>query len=699
MEPDFSGYATKNGLKCSDGRTILAGAFKHQDGVKVPLVWQHRHDSPDNILGHVLLTNKEDGVWADAFFNSTSKAEDAKIAVMHGDLTSLSIFANQLVEKSKQVLHGMIREVSLVLAGANPEAQIINVNLAHGDDFEPLLDEALIFTGLEIIHSDIDEDESEESTAAEEDSDDDSDEEVVEEESVEHADVKDKTMEQIYADMTDEQKGVVEYIVGKIIEGNDTEDDSTDDSDTEDDSTDDSDTDNKDNKDNKSNVKHDDTTESESSIEQSVSETDDGSDSLQHNQEGGPMTRNVFEQTETSTPRATLSHSQLAAIVDDIPRLGSLKESFLAHAQEYGIEDIDVLFPDAKALSGSPEFLSRRMEWVKAVIDGTRHSPFSKIKSVVADITADEARAKGYVKASLKKDEVIKLLKRVTTPTTVYKKQKLDRDDVTDITDIDVIAWLKAEMRVMLDEELARAVLLGDGREADDPDKIDEDHLRPIAKDVDMYAHKVTVASNATPDNVIEAILRAHVYYRGSGRPTFYTTGEFLTDLMLSKDSIGRRLYNTEAELAAALRVAAIVEVEPMIDYPDIVGIMVNLADYTIGADKGGQVSMFDDFDLDYNQLKYLLETRASGALTKPKAAVVIKRQIGTQVTPMAPTYNYETHVVTIPSITGVTYKIDDDTVTGNVTLEETTEVEAFANNGYTFPSNTTTSWTFVYTP
>lgn len=684
MEPDFSGYATKNGLKCSDGRTILAGAFKHQDGVKVPLVWQHRHDSPDNILGHVLLTNKEDGVWADAFFNSTSKAEDAKIAVMHGDLTSLSIFANQLVEKSKQVLHGMIREVSLVLAGANPEAQIINVNLAHGDYFEPLLDEALIFTGLEIIHSDLDEDEFEEAGAADDDSD---DEEVMEEgESVEHADVKEKTMEQIYADMTDEEKGVVEYIVGKIIESTDTADDSDDEDDTED-------------EDNKTNVKHDDSTESDSSIEHSVSETDSGSDSLQHNQEGGPMTRNVFEQTETSNPRATLTHDQLSTIVEDIEHYGSLSKSFLAHAQEYGIEDIDVLFPDAKALSASPEFLSRRMEWVKAVIDGTRHSPFSRIKSVVADITADEARAKGYVKASLKKDEVIKLLKRVTTPTTVYKKQKLDRDDVTDITDIDVIAWLKAEMRVMLDEELARAILLGDGREADDPDKIDEDHLRPIAKDVDMYAHKVTVASNATPDNVIEAILRAHVYYRGSGRPTFYTTGQFLTDLMLSKDKIGRRLYNTEAELAAALRVAAIVEVEPMVDYPDIVGIMVNLADYTVGADKGGQVSMFDDFDLDYNQLKYLLETRASGALTKPKAAVVINRQVGTLVNPTAPSYNASTHVITIPSVTGVTYLIDGGAVTGTVTITETTEVEASADTGYTFPSNITTSWTFVYTP
>lgn len=410
------------------------------------------------------------------------------------------------------------------------------------------------------------------------------------------------------------------------------------------------------------------------------------------------MTRNVFEQTETSNPRATLSHSQLSTIVKDVERLGSLKESFLAHAQEYGIEDIDVLFPDAKALSDSPEFLSRRMEWVAAVINGTRHSPFSRIKSIVADITADEARAKGYAKASLKKDEVIKLLKRTTTPTTVYKKQKLDKDDVSDITDIDVIAWLKAEMRVMLDEELARAILLGDGREADDDDKIDEDRLRPIANDNDMYAHKVVVASNATPDNVIEAILRAHIYYRGSGRPTLFTTGQFLTDLMLSKDKIGRRLYNTEAELAAALRVSGIVQVDPMVDYPEIVAILVNLSDYTVGADKGGAVSMFDDFDLDYNQMKYLLETRVSGALTKPKSAVVITRQVGTLVTPTAPSYNSTTHVVTIPSVTGVTYKIDDVVVTGTVTLEETSDVEAVANTGYSFAPNTTTSWTFTVT-
>ena len=693
MEPDFSGYATKNGLKCSDGRTILAGAFKHQDGVKVPLVWQHRHDSPDNILGHVMLTNKEDGVWADAYFNSTTKALDAKIAVQHGDLTSLSIFANQLVEKSKQVLHGMIREVSLVLAGANPEAQIINVNLAHGEDFEPLLDEALIFMNQNIVHSDDDVDEDsddseddDEAGAADEESEDDDD----VDEAVEHADTKsaDKTMEQIFADMTEEQKGVVEYIVGKIIEGSDTEDDTDDVDDTEDDD-----------KDNKTNVKHDDSTESDSSIEQSVSETDDGSDSLQHNQEGGPMTRNVFEQTETSAPRATLTHDQLSTIIKDGERLGSMKDSFLAHAQEYGIEDIDFLFPDAKALTNTPEFLSRRMEWVAEVLNGTRHSPFSRIKSIVADITADEARAKGYVKGSLKKDEVIKLLKRVTTPATVYKKQKLDRDDVVDITDLDVVAWIKAEMRVMLDEEIARAILVGDGREADDPDKFNEDNLRPIANDADMYAHKVTIASNASPGDVIEAVLRAHIYYKGSGRPVLFTTDEFLTDMMLLKDKIGRRLYNTEEELAAALRVSKLIPVEPMGDYPGIVAIMVNLADYTIGADKGGQVSMFDDFDIDYNQLKYLLESRISGALTKPKSAVVIKRQIGTLVTPTAPTYNAGTHTITIPSVTGVVYKIDDEAVTGSVVITETTEVEAVAASGYTFPSNTDTSWTFVYTP
>ena len=685
MEPDFSGYATKAGLKCSDGRTILANAFAHQDGVKVPLVWQHRHDSPDNVLGHVLLTNKEDGVWADAYFNSTSKAEDAKIAVQHGDLTQLSIFANQLVEKSKQVLHGMIREVSLVLAGANSGANIINVNLAHGDDYEPLLDEAVILTGLELLHADEDDD-SNETVENEED-------DVVEESSsIEHAAVKaeDKTMEQIYAEMTEEQKGVVEYIVGKVIEGSDVDDDE-DDSDDEDDDND---------KDGKNNVKHDDSNESEISIERSVSETDNDSESLQHNQEGGPMTRNVFEQTEkASTPRATLTHDQLSTIVRDADRIGSLKESFLAHAQEYGIDDIDFLFPDARALSATPEFLSRRMEWVQEVINGTRHSPFSRIKSIVADITADEARAKGYVKGNLKKDEIIKLLKRVTTPATIYKKQKLDRDDVVDITDIDVIAWMKAEMRVMLDEEIARAILLGDGRDPEDEDKFNEDNLRPIANDVDMYAHKVVVQSNTSANDVIEAILRAHVYYRGSGRPNFYTTDEFLTDMMLQKDKIGRRLYNTEAELAAALRVAKIVPVEPMVDYPEIVGILVNLADYTIGADKGGQVSMFDDFDIDYNQLKYLLESRISGALTKPKSAVVIKRQIGILATPTAPTYNAVTHTISVPSVTGVVYKIDDATVTGSVVITETTEVEASAANGYTFPSNTDTSWTFVYTP
>ena len=694
MVPDFSGYATKSGLKCSDGRTILADAFKHQDGVKVPLVWQHRHDSPDNVLGHVLLTNKEDGVWADAYFNSTSKAMDAKIAVQHGDLTQLSIFANQLVEKSKQVLHGMIREVSLVLAGANAGAQIINVNLAHGDDYEPLLDEAVILTGLDLIHSDENSNESESSeeteTAVEEETS--TDEPVVEvvevvedAEFVEHAD--DKSMEQIYADMTDEQKGVIEYIVGKIIEGSDTA--AHDDADGGNDAG---------NSDNTDNVKHDDTTESENNIEQSVTDSDDVSESIQHNQEGGPMTRNVFEQTETSNPRATLTHDQLSTIIKDGDRLGSLKESFLAHAQEYGIDDIDFLFPDAKTLSNTPEFLSRRMEWVAEVLTGTRHSPFSRIKSIVADITADEARAKGYVKGSLKKEEIIKLLKRVTTPATVYKKQKLDRDDVVDITDLDVVAWIKAEMRVMLDEEIARAILVGDGREADDPDKFNEENLRPIANDADMYSHKVTIASNASPGDVIEAVLRAHVYYRGSGRPTLFTTDEFLTDMMLQKDKIGRRLYNTEQELAAALRVTKIVPVEPMSDYTEIVAVMVNLADYTIGADKGGQISMFDDFDIDYNQLKYLLESRISGALTKPKSAVVIKRQVGTLVVPEDPTYDAGTHTITIPNKAGVVYQVEGVTkAAGPVVITETSEVEASPATGYTFPANTDTSWTFVY--
>jgi hypothetical protein len=684
MEPDFSGYATKAGLKCSDGRTIMPDAFKENDGQKVPLVWQHGHNEPSNVLGHALLENRNDGVYTYAFFNGTDSARSAKVLVQHGDITALSIYANKLVEKGKSVVHGAIREVSLVLSGANPGAFIDNVALAHADgEVETLDDEAIIYTGLFLEHEskpDVqtdDEDDDEqpvESAPRVQESNKPADAEpdsaplqVGEDKGgnqVEHAGAE-PTVQDVYDSLSDEQKSLVHYMIGAALEAANA--DSTDSTDT---------------------AQHSDNP---------ASDTNEG-DLITH-QEGTDMTRNVFEQAgEAAATAPTLSHSQVKTIVDDGPKYGSLKESFLAHAVEYGIEDIDILFPDAKAVSNSPEVIGRRQEWVQDVINNTKHSPFSRIKSTAVDLTADEARAKGYVKGNLKKDEIIKLLKRVTTPTTIYKKQKLDRDDVVDITDLDVVAWLKAEMRVMLDEELARAVLIGDGRESDDEDKIDEDHLRPIAYDADMYAHQLVVASDLDADGTVEAILRARTYYKGTGTPTLYTTDGTLTDLILQKDKVGRRLFETEEALAAALRVGKVVTVEVMDDAPEVVAILVNLADYTLGADRGGNVAMFDDFDIDYNQYKYLIETRVSGALTKPKSAIVVKRTLGTVVSPQSPSYDGATHTITFPATDGVVYSVEGETKTGTLTINETTEVEARPASNYSFPPNTNRDWTFVYT-
>lgn len=657
MGADFSGYATKNDLRCSDGLTIRANAFKDNDKTKVPLVWQHMHNEPTNVLGHAVLENRADGVYAYGYFNETEAGQSAKELVKHGDINALSIYANKLIKRGQDVIHGAIREVSLVMSGANPGAFIESVTIAHGEDYEIVDDEGIIYTGLFLAHSDEDEVEEEVETQEEEN--------MPTEEVEELSHAADPSVQDIYDTLTEDQKMVVHYMIGEAIKQ---------------------------------------TEEAAMTHDSSV----DGEDILAHInnsiQEGfEAMTRNVFEQNGTSEDaRATLSHSDLKIIVSDAQRLGSLKESFLAHASEFGIEDIDFLFPDAKTLSNSPDFISRRMEWVQNVLSNTKHSPFSRIKSVVADITADEARAKGYVKGNLKKDEIIKLLKRVTTPKTVYKKQKLDRDDIVDITDVDVVAWLKAEMRLMLDEEIAAAVLVGDGREPDDEDKIDEDHVRPIAFDVDMYNHVVNLDGTPTPAETIEAIVRARRFYKGTGTPTLYTTDSVLTDLLLDKDTLGRRFYNTEAELAAALRVREIVVVEAMERTPEVVGIIVNLTDYTIGADKGGEISMFDDFDIDYNQQKYLIETRISGALTKPKAAITIKANPGTVVTPTAPTFVTSTGVVTIPTVTGVVYK---NAETGTVLTagaqsaiasKATVEIEAVPAAGYSFPHGTDTDWVFT---
>ena len=621
MKFDCSGYATKNDLKCSDGRVIRQDAFKGNDGGRVPLVWQHQHNDPLNVLGHAVLENREDGVYAFCKFNDTEAGKNAKLLVEHGDITSFSIFANKLKQNGDNVVHGVIRELSLVLSGANPGALIDNISIAHNDgSYVDVEDEAIIYTGLSLTK------------------------ELEHEDGPEDGQNGSKTVQDVFDTMNEEQKNVVYAMLAQAI--------------------------------------------------------DEEDEDMEHsNNEGGQeMKKNVFDNKD-ETKDEVLSHSQINDIFADAARSGSLKESFMSHAQEYGIENIDILFPDARTVTPTPEVIGRRMEWVAGVLSGTKHSPFSRIKSTAVDITADEARAKGYVKGNLKKEEVIKLLKRVTTPTTIYKKQKLDRDDIVDITDLDVVAWLKAEMRMMLDEELARAVLIGDGREVDDEDKINEENLRPIASDADLYAHQVSVPPNVSGNVMIETIIRARTNYKGTGTPSFYTTSEILIDLLLLKDKMGRRLYNTDAELASALRVDKIIEVEPMESVPNLLGIIVNLRDYTLGADKGGSVAMFDDFDIDYNQYKYLIETRVSGCLTKPKSALVIRRATGVIVSPTVPTFVEATGIVTIPSKTGVVYKIAGLVVSAGpqsaIAKGEAVVVTAEPDTGYYFPHNTLDNWEF----
>lgn len=628
MTADFSGYATKVGLKCSDGRTIMPNAFEGNDGAKVPLVWQHSHNEPSNVLGHAMLENREDGVYAYGFFNDTPAAQQAKALVQHGDISALSIYANNLVEKSKQVMHGVIREVSLVLSGANPGALIDNVTIRHSDgDIDVLDDEAVIYTGEVLMHGD--------SLYHEDDADD-----------------NERTIEDVYNEMTEEQQDVVNYLVG-LAATSDPED-------------------------------YDDNVEDDEDVEH------DGLD-------GGYMTHNVFESNGVASDRPTLSHSQIEEIMEDAKKTGSLKEAFLAHAEQYGIGNIDILFPDAKTLRNTPDFVQRRNEWVSSVLSGTQHSPFNRIKSIAADITQDEARAKGYIKGKMKKEEFFELTKRITTPTTIYKKQKLDRDDIIDITDLDVVAWLKMEMRMMLDEELARAILIGDGREVDHDDKINEKNIRPIAKDNSFYTHRVTVASDVAPDVLEDNILRSRKFYKGTGTPTFYTTEDVLSDLLLQKDKMGRRIYSSQSELESALRVSKIIPCEVLEATPELLGIMVNLTDYTVGATRGGEVSMFDDFDIDYNQYKYLMETRVCGTLTRPKSAIAFWKQKGTKATPEKPTVLK--NVITIPTTAGVDYTIEGAKVTGSVTMSADTTVVAVPQKNYFFDTGVVDNWFFNFVP
>lgn len=634
---DFSGYATRNDLKCSDGRTIRKDAFKHNDGQTVPLVWQHMHNDPNNVLGHALLENKTDGVYAYCKFNSTAAGLNAKELVTHGDITALSIYANNLKQQGGDVLHGAIREVSLVLSGANPGALIDNLAIQHGDGtYEADEAAAIIYTDETIVHGQEEE------------------EEMPKTEEIKH-EGDEKTVADVFNSLTDEQKQVVYFMIGNALDEAD--------------------------------AAH-------------ADEEDD--DDISHSDEGGTvMKKNVFEK-EVEENGNVLSHADVMGIFADFQECGSLKDA-LKHAETtYGIENIDYLFPDAKNIRNTPDWVKRNDEWVGKVMNGSNHIPFSRVKSMSADITLDTARAKGYVKGNLKKEEFFAISKRTTGPTTIYKKQKLDRDDIIDITDFDVVGWLKLEMRMMLEEEAARAMLIGDGREADDEDKINETCIRPIAKDDAFYAHPVTLPANTGAATLVEQVLRNRANYKGSGMPTFFTYESIIADLLLVKDTTGRRIYNTLADVAAAMRCSDIVAVEPMegfvTDTGTLIGIMVNMNDYTVGADKGGQTTSYEDFDIDYNQNKYLIEGRFSAALTKPKSALIFWRAEGTSVTPTAPTFVQATNTITIPTKAGVDYKIAGVvTAAGAVVIEADTMVTADAKTGYFFPANTTDSWTFTY--
>ena len=565
---DFSGWATRHNVKCSDGRTIREDAFKHCDGKKVPLVWNHQHNSADNVLGHALLENRKEGVYAYCFFNNNESGQYAKELVEHGDVNQLSIYANQLKQVKDDVLHGTIRELSIVLAGANPEAFIDNI-IRHGEDGTDIVveDEAIIITGepFDITHADSDN----------------------ETESESEGESGDKTIGELLDSLDDDVKDVVYAIAGFLAQQA---------------------------------IEHNDNDEN-TNLEGEIS-----------------MKENVFDQ-ETQASDNVISHSDMMAVINDAKRYGSMRESAIQH----GIEDIEYLFPfvegDGHNLNTPPAFIKRDTGWVSKVMNAVHHTPFSRIKSMFADLREEDARAKGYMKGKYKKEEVFALLKRATAPTTIYKKQKIDRDDQIDITDFDVVAWLKSEMRMMLDEEIARAILVGDGRLPDSDDKIKEDCIRPVWKDEDLYTIKAVVDGDKYAEaeerakQFIRTVIKARKDYKGSGEPTLYTTEDMLTDCLLLEDGIGHFLYESAASLAKVLRVKEIITVpvmEGLTRHADeknytLMGVIVNLADYNVGADKGGAVNMFEDFDIDYNAQKYLIETRCSGALVKPFSAIAVE--------------------------------------------------------------------------
>lgn len=702
--PDFTGYATRNGLTCADGRIIMAGAFKGNDGQRVPLVWMHGHTDPDNVLGHAILRNVGDGVRAEGFFNNTPKAQNAKELVRHEDITQLSIYANQLIQKGSAVHHGNIREVSLVISGANPGALIDPVVIKHGDEELFLQDEAVITTGLHLEHGDGSSDEAETQTG----------------------EVPEKTTQEVLESLNDEQKAVVHSLLESALAESGTEDPEAE---TEGEPVPD--------------VVHAAGDQSMADVFNSMTEAqknvvyamigsaleDQSGGDATHSglegagsPEGDAVSRNVFDQTDQAKAPATdgyvLSHSDVQDIVKNAQRVGSLKTACEDFAIQHGITDIDVMFPEAKLLTNEPDFIKRRTEWVASVLGGTRKSPFSRVKTILADITPDEARAKGYIKGNMKNEEFFGVTKRTTTPTTVYKKQKLDRDDILDITDFDMVSWMKAEMRVMLDEEVARAILIGDGRDVGSIDKIkdpagaaDGSGIRSVLNDHEVYTTTINVNiddANSSADEIVDAIVTAMQFYRGTGMPVFYTTLPTLTRLLLAKDTLNRRLYRDVAELASAMMVSSIITVEPMEELTSLLGIVVNLADYNVGADAGGDVAMFDFFDIDFNQQKYLIETRLSGALVKFKAALAIMKvdSASVLVDPLvAPVQTgnavagaNQTHVSYVA--TGANGNVTITAGAFTVTTSNTpVVVQASPASGFYFASNAEDSWTFEYQP
>lgn len=606
---DFCGWASKNDLLCSDGRTIRRGAFASDDGKKVPMVYQHQHTSIDNVLGHAILENRDEGMYAYCYLNESDTGKMAKELVRHGDICAMSIYANKLKQIGNDVVHGEIKEVSLVLAAANPGAAIESVVLEHSDGSTE--EEAIIYSGEDTQYKILSHAETPALTSSDktvndilngmseakknvlyymlarvsETDEEAEDDDVIEDSDIRHADVSGgRTIQDIFDTFTPDEKKVAFFLIGKAIE------------------------------------------ESGSMEQSDIPNIDDESE------ENETMKHNVFENNQVDNDETVLSHAEIEEIFRDTKQYGTLKNSALAH----GITNIEYLFPDAKTVTPTPELIKRNDDWVSKVMGAVHRTPFSRIKSTAANLTEDEARAKGYITGKLKKEEVFSLLKRTTEPTTIYKKQKLDRDDVIDITDFDVVAWIKSEMRMMLNEEIARAILIGDGRLTSSDDKIPEDHIRPVAFDSALYTVpvEVTVATGATDDDKAKAIIRSIIKgrkeYKGSGNPVMYTTEDVLTDMLLMEDKMGRVVYDSVTKLATALRVSEIVTVPVMEGLKDsennaVIAVIVNLADYNVGADRGGEVNMFDDFDIDYNAMKYLIETRCSGALTKPYSALAVK--------------------------------------------------------------------------